>query len=401
MVVDLVKKIENCFDKYIVETDSVTRIQIAEEFKTLLDKLIEGNNNKIGESPYQNNVSSPKENPNEFRRTRNEEKVKEDNEEKTKNTKKTVEKIVQKKKSDEKTEKLDLQTEKDKVNAEISKEILQECEDGKYSSSSGYGVSTGFGSRDDNKFTPLTIGSDDVLEGSRIGDMFKIVKNEYSSKYVNKKKVGRLNIKRVIQNIASNNNDFRVFSKFKKDDVKSTRVGMSILLDSSSSVDTTLGNAQMRAAYRISFGLKKIKSFCEVIEFSSGDQLNIMKGFFDDGHFMRTFFNGTYPENAMKKAHSDLMTLKRKEGINTLYCVVFTDGQWTKSEGEKRIINKLNESGIQTILIQIGRPSVFRPIHEFQKTISVLTGDGLYPELKKIVEEHKIKMVNMIVNGRN
>lgn len=185
---------------------------------------------------------------------------------------------------------------------------------------------------------------------SKLVKLFNKLKNGLESKYISDKK-GKFDVRALMR--AQHNPTLKVFKRYQPSLLDKTKVGVAVLLDSSSSISYNQFNTEIKSSWVLSDTINRINNDSMVIEFS--DSQKVIKPFFKkQGNWGRHFSGGTNPLASLKIAFSNLKTLKFKENVNHLFCFIITDGSWSYESDCDNIIKIMNRFGIETILVNVG-----------------------------------------------
>mgnify|MGYP001568132171 CR=1 FL=1 len=210
---------------------------------------------------------------------------------------------------------------------------------------------------------------------SKLVKLFNKLKNELESRYIADKK-GKFNVRALMR--AQHNPTLKVFKRYQPSLLDKTKVGVAILLDSSSSIYDEQFQTEISASWVLSDTINRINNNSMVIEFSNSHKI-IKSLFKKQGAWGRHFRGGTSPLSSLKIAFSNLKTLKFKENVNHLFCFIITDGMWQYHNGCNNIIKVMNRFGIETILVNVG--SSIKEEHNCKVVIKVESFDEVEEKL--------------------
>lgn len=210
---------------------------------------------------------------------------------------------------------------------------------------------------------------------SKLVKLFNKLKNGLESKYISDKK-GKFDVRALMR--AQHNPTLKVFKRYQPSLLDKTKVGVAILLDSSSSISDRQFQIEIKSSWVLSDTINRINNNSMVVEFS--DSQKIIKPFFKkQGNWGRHFSGGTSPLTSLKIAFSNLKTLKFKENVNHLFCFIITDGDWCYKSDCDNTIKIMNRFGIETILVNVG--SYINDKHNCKTIIKVNNFDEVEEKL--------------------
>ena len=350
-VKDLVIQCETLMDKFIFEKDMNNRLNIAYEFVKLL------NDNNINVKNNSSSLSLLKSKSIRGTKQRNKEmtdKLKQriDNEN-NQNKKGSSSSSNNKKKKSEIKSMEDLCKDvmkeianNDNIKKEINKELGKLNTNDKELYEDGLDVKKRNTIINSTSFNPS---SKEVFEIRKLERVLRLLRGDLSSKVERFKKRGKIDILSSIK--ARQNNNLRIFKKKNRSKIDKAKIGVSILMDTSSSISFSDFNNEIGATYCLVKSLEKLKNKTQVIEFSI--DYKIIKNFdTNKGDWKRHYRGGTIILPAFKQSVNDLIKLKRKEKINNLFTFIVSDGEfWESDTSIKKQITKTHKRGIKVIWI--------------------------------------------------
>ena len=218
----------------------------------------------------------------------------------------------------------------------------------------------------------------------QIQNLIRLIKNDLRSGYVEKQRIGKVNIRRVMN--ANKTGDTKIFRKYKQNKLDKTRLGTVLLIDSSGSMNGEPFNKALQCSWVLSDALEKTHNEVCIIEFSY--EHKIIKHFKQKGEFKQIICGGTYPVRALEETLNQIKKLNKVEKINNWVVFILTDGMWGGKVKSEEVIKTLNKAGIETILIYFSKTKKdIEDIdsHECKHKIGVTDIDDLSKVMKETI----------------
>ena len=220
------------------------------------------------------------------------------------------------------------------IDAEVSndlKTIYQE-EGGK---EAGVGESN-FEINEEKIFTPSP---HHRLIAKKLARTINKIQNDTSKGRIPRQETGDINTDRAMN--FKKTGDLKIFDKYAQDDRRATKIGVVIIIDSSSSMTPSNFIPALESVWAINEAVTKTKNKTIIIEFSN--DYKIIKNFNDrKGDFKRHFSGGTVPIPALLEAQKQMKLATKSERIENWIIYILTDGEWSDNQGAEKIIKELN-----------------------------------------------------------
>ena len=172
-------------------------------------------------------------------------------------------------------------------------------------------------------------------QAKKLQKLIKRLKNELGNKTMYKQKKGRLDIRRAM----TNNYDTKDFKKFMPERKNELDIDVSILLDSSGSMNDQQSSICFKSAWIISKALEETGNLTNVYEFSSRFRtVKTHKEKCSRVEWARTQNGGTLIDNALYKIRKYYDKFKNKK---TKIIIVFTDGRISRPDMIQSEMKKL------------------------------------------------------------
>jgi hypothetical protein len=188
-------------------------------------------------------------------------------------------------------------------------------------------------------------------ESRKVQQVLRILRGDLSASVRKFQKSGSLDIQSAMR--AEKMDTMNIFRRVRLNVVDKSKLGVAVLLDSSSSVRNSEFRDELKATWVLSNALESVKGRVEVIEFS--DYNKVIKGFNSSGDWKRHYDGGTQVSPALKVARLDLLKLKQKERVNNLIVFIVSDGAFNDYNEAKDTIDKLRKDGIKVVWILANR----------------------------------------------
>jgi hypothetical protein len=188
----------------------------------------------------------------------------------------------------------------------------------------------------------------DEIESKKIEEVLRILRGDLSFKLNRFQKRGKIDMISMIK--ARQNNNLNMFKKKRLNKIDKSKLGVSILLDTSGSISLRDFREEIKATWCLSKALENLGNFVEVIEFSR--YYRHMKKFASQGDWKRSYGSSTSVCEPLKCSISDLMVLKSSKKINNLFAIIISDGCFDENiETVKRFIDDAHKKKIKVIWI--------------------------------------------------
>lgn len=363
-----VESIESCFDRYVIEVNLKKRLQIAYELYVLL----KSDEKKVKVTDYTSirslsgrkvNGRRLKESNEKLQQQIEQQKEKKKNNEESQNIEKSKKKEenADEKDGDDKhwRKKLDLEIDEQESQREIKKvvnDIIQNIDNDMQQVSQELLEDIQKITASNMEFEEISgevfkATNDDRLEAKKIENAFKVLRTELQTQVQKNQKRGKFDMSSVIKSQKYNTLNF--FKKQELNRLNETRLGVSVIVDSSGSIEASEWNQELRATWRVTTALQNINNKVEVIEFS--DISKIIKTFKSEGDWKRHFYGGTRITAALKLAETDLLYLKKHEDIQNLFSIIITDGDFGDHIEAIQQILKMRREGIKVIYMRVDK----------------------------------------------
>ena len=400
----LIKEAEKIVDEYIIEKDSIERLELAYKLTLLMtdanvnlnsssdDGSIEKGKARKGTKQRISDASDKLSEEMKKGENKSGKIEKSDNKDNKENTKEEKEKDTDAKNGD--TEKLlndMLESMKEDVenSDEIQNEIRKEISSLTASNSEFGGYSGNILEFDKS-----------ANEIKRVENILRRLRGDLSSQLFRFQKKGKVDILSVMK--SQKNGNFNIFRKLKQNRIDKSKLGVVFLLDTSGSINADDFRNEISATYCFTNALEKLDNKIEVIEFST--TCKTLKKFNSEGDWKRTYCGGTRVLPPLEVAIKDLILLKRNESIENLFIIVVSDGCF--DEDAVRLtptLEKAKKSGIKTMWINASaykqaRPEVQRLFNWFFqiKNLSDLSAklSSIIKDIQKEINKKILKQDN-------
>ena len=253
-----------------------------------------------------------------------------------------------------------------------------------------------FAAYDGEKFIPTEL---ERFEAKKVEQVLKILKGDLNTSLKKFQKCGKFDIQSAMKNEKAQ--DLKVFAKHELNKIDKSRLGVSILLDTSGSIQDRDYKTEMSATWCLSEALKNTNNKIQVIEFSQA--CKAIKSFSSEGDWRRHFNSNTNVINPLKMAFNDLLKLKKTQDINNLVCIIVSDGQFDDPDGAIKEIYKLKKAGIYVVWILVSPTIYYRTNDNVTEAMDMYihldSFNKLANEIKKLVVTLQ-KSINMkLVNN--
>lgn len=187
-----------------------------------------------------------------------------------------------------------------------------------------------------------------ISESKKIENVLRRLRGDLATQVFRFQKKGRVDILSAIKSQKSNT--LSIFKKQKINKVDKSKLGVSILLDTSGSISPQDYKNEISASWCLIRALEKLNNKAEIIEFSSN--FRILKKFDNEGDWKRTFCSGTSIRKPFEQSVKDLLLLRREERIQNLFTIIISDGCFDESpERLKPLFDNAKKQGIKIIWI--------------------------------------------------
>lgn len=217
----------------------------------------------------------------------------------------------------------------------------------------------------------------------KIEKRLKLLRNEFESKIRYNQKHGRIDLRRTIRE----KNNFNDFKKFLMSNINKTKIAVSILVDSSGSMDEYDYNIAIGSAWCISEALTKLDCDAEVIEFSH--VFKILKKFGEKGNFGRNFGHSTLVNDSIIQATNDLL----KNKIENKFIIVLTDGIF--GDDKEKLLESLNickQKNIRKYLLKVKEKIVLSD-SLFNKALFIKDFNELENAMSKLIKDIQVEVI--------
>lgn len=217
----------------------------------------------------------------------------------------------------------------------------------------------GFGSKGDvnNSRWVFTPEEKHKVISNKVLNLIKRMKNDLDNKTVYNQKRGRINLRRAMVNTGYQTNDFKRYIPSR---LGKTKLGVSILVDASSSMSETEYNTAVASAWIIAKALEQTNSLTKVYEFSK--DMHVIKDFSEQvkkANWGRVQRGGTYVLDTLNDAYKSTSALTKKLGVLNNVILIITDGQFDKNTEVEQLTAKLKDNGIYVALFKVGAASMY------------------------------------------
>lgn len=244
---------------------------------------------------------------------------------------------------------------------------------------------------DETEFVPT---ADDRLNALKLERFVRRLKLDLQPNYVNGKKKGKVDLKRVIQEKTKVVPTSKVFKKFQAKDAV-PNYAVSIIFDSSVSIGHSTHQLELKAVWTIAEASLSIGNPVQIIEFASAQSHKVQKDFNNkDWTLKRTMQGNTAPFSALEYAYDKLLKQRAKKKV----VILITDGDFNGEVYETRgLIHKMNKKGIETNLIKVGYNCNDND-YNFKKIINTNDMKDLVNEMSAKFKEMETTMILNEVN---
>jgi uncharacterized protein YegL len=187
--------------------------------------------------------------------------------------------------------------------------------------------------------TPFTPSTHHRLIAKQLARTINKIQNDTSRGYIQRQETGEINTDRAMN--FKKTGDLKIFDKYAPNDTKATRIGVVILLDSSSSMTQANFQPALETSWTINEAIKTTKNKTIIIEYSN--DYKIIKNFNDKkGDFKRHFHDGTTISPALREAQKQIRIATKREKIQNWIIYILTDGEWVDEITAEKTIKEIN-----------------------------------------------------------
>ena len=195
-----------------------------------------------------------------------------------------------------------------------------------------------------SSFNPST---ENKIVSLRVKQLLKRLRNGLEARYEKGQKVGRLDMKQVMNSKGRSN---RVFKKYLPCRLGKSKMGVTFLLDSSGSMQEGDFQMSLECVWSLNNALSQCGDKTMILEYSSLHK--VLKGFHSNNADLRRHFeSGTSPTRCLEQAYKSIVTLKRSDNVKNNICFILTDGHWNDTINSDDVICKMKKAGVFTVLI--------------------------------------------------
>ena len=235
----------------------------------------------------------------------------------------------------------------------------------------------------------------------------KRMRNDLDNKTEYNQKKGKLDMRRAMQHEESHK--IEDFKRYIPSRLNKTRLAVSILLDSSGSMENNDYETAISSGWAIATALEESGSKVKVYEFS--EKHRIIKDFNEQSSKAKWGRDGnlgsqTYPESALKDTIESLDNISKKDNIRNQLVILLTDGAFNRISEVEQITKTIKNKGIFIALIRVYKNSFQagnRNYNEasYNKVVSLKGFEQLTKQMIEIVKKIQLETVKKIRYGGN
>ena len=228
-------------------------------------------------------------------------------------------------------------------------------------------------------------------EAKRLSTIIKRLRCNLGNNYRRKQKKGRVDMRAVMNTPQFSN---KVFKRYIPSKLNKTKMGVSLFLDSSGSMEISQFNLAISTAYTISKALEDSDSRVQVVEYSS--QYKTMKKFSDHTEttiWNRSYCGNTYLSEPMQENLKTLIALG-KEGYKNRLAIIVTDGIFSDTIKVREQLINYRKNNISVILIMVKKG--WHDAYDkdlYTKVIYIDRFDELTTQMEKVIVEMQRKKI--------
>ena len=232
----------------------------------------------------------------------------------------------------------------------------------------------------------------------------KLMRNELDSSIVTRQRKGRVDMRRVMSNNSYKTDDFKRFLKSK---LNKTKLGVSLILDSSGSVKDSDFNTIIGAGWSIAKALEETNSMTKIYEFS--DEYRVVKEFdktVSHSNWGRNYNNRTDVCRPLEHTEKSLELIKKQYDLQNLVVFILTDGVFDDVKRAEKITLRLKEKGVYVVLLRVQSDDMrnfrvrrkidFNNKLAYNKIVDIKGFDHLQEEMQEIIRDIQLDVVNKI-----
>jgi hypothetical protein len=235
-------------------------------------------------------------------------------------------------------------------------------------------------------------------ESKKIENVLRVLRGDLAFKLNRFQKRGKIDVLSVIK--AKHNHNLNMFKQKRLNKIDKSKLGVSILLDTSGSINNDDFRNEIKATWSLSTALENLDNFVEILEFSS--DYRTMKAFNGAGDWRRMYHHGTAVSDPLRKAGDNLVGLRKSKGINNLFAIIVSDGNFNEGLGISGIVQTCQKQGIKVIWILAGGINGDERIAKcFDWSIHIRDLSELSVKLNKIIKDIQRGINLNIARGGN